>query len=66
MIDHAFFSQDDNLDLVFGKLIIKNGTEIRRSRLFTSCTVYGNVDFKLYPSFEGGKVGLKDVYLGIK
>jgi len=66
MIDHAFFSQDNNLDLAFGELIIKNGTEIRRARLFTSGTVYGNVDFKLDLSFEGGKVGLKDVYLGIK
>jgi len=66
MIDHAFFSQDAGLDLAFGQLLTKNGTEIRRARLFMAGTVYSNVDFKLDLSFEGGKVGLKDVYLGIK
>jgi len=66
MADHAFFSQDAGLDDAFGQLLVKNGTEIRRARLFIAGTVYTNVDFKLDLGFEGGEVGFKDVYLGIK
>ena len=66
MVDHAFFSQNDDLESVFGELGTKNGTEFRRARFFTSGTVYGNVDFKLQIDFSGGDVVLKDAYLGIK
>ncbi len=66
MLDHAFFSQDDDLDLAFGELVTKNGLEIRRARLFLSGAVYNNVEFKLDLGFEGGEVAMKDVYLGIK
>jgi len=66
MLDHAFFSQDDDLDLAFGELVTKNGLEIRRARLFLAGVVYNNVEFKLDLGFEGGDVAMKDVYLGIK
>ncbi len=66
MLDHAFFSQNNNLNLTFGELSTKNGLEIRRARLFLSGTVYNNVEFKLDLGFEGGDVAMKDVYLGIK
>lgn len=66
MVDHAFFSQDDDLESVFGELETKNGTEFRRLRFFTSGTIYGNVDFKLQVDFANGEVKLKDAYIGIK
>lgn len=66
MLDHAFFSQDEDLDAAFGPLVTKNGTEIRRARLFTSGTIYNNVVFKFDLSFEGGEVGMKDMYIGLQ
>jgi phosphate-selective porin OprO/OprP len=66
MVDHAFFSQNNELDTAFGELTTKNGTEFRRARLFTSGTIYNNVDFKLQIDFVGGKATLKDAYMGIK
>ncbi len=66
MVDHAFFSQDADLDQLFGNLETTSATEIRRARLFFSGTVYSNVDFKLDVGFEGGIVALKDIYFGIK
>ena len=66
MIDHAFFSQDTDLDNAFGELTTKNGTEFRRARFFFSGTVYENVAFKLNIDFASGKTVLKDAYIGIK
>jgi len=66
MLDHAFFSQDNDLDFAFDELTTKNGLEIRRARLFLAGAVYNNVEFKLDFGFEGGEVAMKDVYLGIK
>ena len=34
MVDHAFFSQNNDLESVFGELGTKNGTEFRRARFF--------------------------------
>jgi phosphate-selective porin OprO/OprP len=65
-IDHAFFSQDNDLEAAFGELATKNGTEFRRARFFFSGTVYQNVDYKLQIDFANGSVVLKDAYLGIK
>jgi len=66
MLDNAFMSQDENLDLIFGELETTSATEIRRARLFFSGEAYNNVTFKLDMGFEGGKVAFKDVYLGLK
>lgn len=66
MLDHAFFSQNKDMELSFGELTTKNGLEIRRARLFLSGTVYNNVEFKLDLGFEEEDVAMKDVYLGIK
>ncbi len=66
MVDHAFFSQDNNLDDSFGELATKSGTEFRRARFFFSGTIYKNTDFKLQIDFADGEVVLKDAYLGLK
>ncbi|MCF6181551.1 porin [Lutibacter sp.] len=66
MVDHAFFSQNNDLNTALGKLETKNGTEFRRARFFTSGTIYKNVNFKLQIDFVGGKATLKDAYMGIK
>lgn len=66
MLDHAFFSQNQALDDVYGKLLTTNGTEIRRARFFLSGVVYKNIEFKLDLGFEKGEVAFKDAYIGIK
>ncbi|MEE9348872.1 MAG: porin [Flavobacteriaceae bacterium] len=66
MADHAFFSQNNDLTTAFGELETKNGTEIRRARLFFSGTLNKNVEFKLDFGFEGGVVAFKDMYIGLK
>lgn len=66
MIDHAFFSQDDNLDTHFGQLLTTSGVEFRRARFFFSGLVYGNVEFKLNIDFANGNTVMKDAYIGIK
>lgn len=66
MIDHAFFSQNNDLDIAYNPLLTKSGTELRRARIFTSGTLYGNIDFKFSVDFSGNKSSLKDVYIGIK
>ncbi|RPD96613.1 hypothetical protein EGM88_09630 [Aureibaculum marinum] len=66
MVDHAFFSQNDNLDAVYGQLLTTSATEFRRTRLFISGVIYKNIEFKWDLGYEGGEVGFKDVYLGIK
>ncbi len=66
MVDHGFFSQDSDLDVNHGELTIKNGTEFRRARFFTSGTIYNNVEFKLQLDFSGGVTTFKDAYIGIK
>jgi len=66
MADHAFFSQNSDLESTFGELETKSGTEFRRARFFTSGTLYKNIDFKLQIDFASGNVDLKDAYIGIK
>jgi len=66
MLDHAYFTQDDDLDNAFGELESNDGTEFRRVRFFISGVLYKNVEFKLNVDFAGGVSSLKDAYLGIK
>lgn len=66
MLDHAYFSQNEDLDNNFGPLISKSGTEFRRARLFVSGTIYDNVEFKFQLDFAGGDIAFKDVFLGLK
>lgn len=66
MLDHAYFSQDDDLDNAFGELESKDGTEFRRVRFFISGVIYQNVEFKLNVDFAGGVSRLKDAFIGIK
>ncbi len=66
MLDHAYFSQDEDLDKAFGELLSNNGTEFRRARLYISGVLYKNMEFKLQIDFAGGKSRLKDAYFGYK
>jgi len=66
MWDHAYFSQDDDLDAAFGELESADGTEFRRVRLFVSGLLYKNFEFKLNVDFAGGVTQLKDAYIGIR
>lgn len=66
MIDHAFFSQDNGLDAAFNPLTTTSGTELRRARIFTSGTLYGNVNYKFSVDFAGNKSTIKDAYIGLK
>lgn len=66
MIDHALFWQNNQLNSAYGELPSSSGTEIRRARLFFSGTVYKNVEFKLDVAFEGGKIAMRDVFLGFR
>jgi len=65
-LDHAFLSQDDDLDFVFGELPASSGIEFRRARFFMSGTIYNNVSFKLQFEYAGGKTVFKDAYIGLK
>ena len=66
MIDHAYFKQDEALDMSYGPLESTTGTEFRRLRFFFSGTIYNNVEFKLNVDFAGGEARLKDAYIGVK
>lgn len=66
MLDHAYFSQDDDLDAAFGPLESKDGTEFRRARFFISGLIYKNVEFKLNVDFAGGEARMKDAFIGVK
>ncbi len=66
MVDHAYFSQDDDLDVNFGELETVSGTEFRRARFFMSGTIYQNVEFKLQIDYVKGVTQIKDAYVGIK
>lgn len=65
-LDHAYFSQDANLDTAFGELDSKDGTEFRRLRFFFSGVLYKTVEFKLQMDYAGGAARLKDAYIGVK
>ena len=66
MVDFATFSQDNNLDVAFNPLTTTSGSELRRARIFTSGTLYENIDFKFSIEFSGNKSIIKDAYIGIK
>ncbi len=65
-LDHAYFSQNDDLDAAFGELESNDGTEFRRLRFFFSGVLYKTVEFKLQMDYAGGAARLKDAYIGIK
>jgi phosphate-selective porin OprO/OprP len=64
--DHAFYSQDNVLESAQGPLLTENGTKFRRAWLSNVGTLYNYVDFGLFVSFEGGKVGFRGAYMGLK
>ena len=65
-LDHAYFSQDADLDAAFGELDSNDGTEFRRLRFFFSGVLYKTVEFKLQMDYAGGAARLKDAYIGVK
>jgi phosphate-selective porin OprO and OprP len=66
MYDFGFFSLNNEAETNGYTLASENGNEFRRARLFTSGTIYKNVDFKLQIDFAGGKVTLKDAFITLK
>ncbi len=66
MYDMGFFSLNNQAKKNGYRLKSKNGDEFRRARLFTSGTLYNNVNFKLQLDFTGGKTTLKDAFITIK
>lgn len=66
MYDFEFSSLNKEAKINGFTLVSENGNEFRRARLFTSGTVYNNVDFKLQLDFTGGEVTLKDAYITLK
>jgi len=66
MYDFGFFSLNDEAETNGYTLASENGNEFRRARLFTSGTIYKNVDFKLQLDFTGGEVTLKDAFITLK
>ena len=65
-VDHAYFNQNEELDISYGPLESTTGTEFRRLRFFISGTIYQSVEFKLNVDFAGGESRLKDAYIGVK
>lgn len=63
MYDYGFFSLHNESESNGYTLFSENGNEFRRARLFTSGTIYNNVDFKLQIDFAGGEVVLKDAFI---
>ena len=66
MYDFGFFSLNNEAETNGYTLASENGNEFRRARLFTSGTIYKNIDFKLQVDFTGGEVTLKDAYITLK
>ena len=66
MYDFGFFSLNNEAETNGYTLASENGNEFRRARLFTSGTIYKNVDFKLQLDFTGGEVVLKDAFITLK
>ena len=66
MYDMGFFGLNTEAEENGYALFSENGNEFRRARLFTSGTIYNNVDFKLQLDFAGGKTILKDAYITLK
>ncbi len=63
MVDHAVI--DDGI-ITKKPDDPKNGTEVRRARLYVSGTIYERIVFKTQYDFASSKgVGLKDVYVGL-
>jgi len=64
MNDWAWFNQSVEHDTTFGNF--QDGTEMRRTRLYLSGTLYKNTVFKFQYDWAGSKVSTKDMYVGIK
>jgi phosphate-selective porin OprO/OprP len=62
--DWAWMRQDSNVKAAVGDL--EDGTEFRTTRLYTSGTINGNVDYKAQFDFSTTSNEFKDVYLGIR
>jgi phosphate-selective porin OprO/OprP len=62
--DWAWMSQDSNVEAAVGDLV--DGTEFRTTRLYTSGTINGNVDYKAQFDFSTASNEFKDVYFGIR
>lgn len=66
MFDSGFFSLNQEAKDNGYELLNSSGHEIRRGRIYTSGTLYSNIDFKLQIEFAGNKVRIKDAFITIK
>ena len=66
LYDHAFFSQDQDLENKHGALTVTNGTEFRQVWFSNSGTLYQNIDYGICIAFESGRVGFRGVYIQLK
>ena len=64
MNDWAWMSSDKDLKEHAGNFV--DGTEFREIRLFSSGTLYENIDFKVQFDISDYEIDLKDVYIGFK
>lgn len=62
--DWAFFQEDDELQNSIGP--VEDGVELRRARLIADGLVNGNVEFRNEIDFGGGRVQIRDVYVGLR
>jgi phosphate-selective porin OprO/OprP len=62
--DWAFFHEEDELQDAIGP--VEDGVELRRARLIAEGLVNGNVEFKNEIDFAGGRVQIRDMYLGLR
>lgn len=62
--DWAFFREDDELQGEIGS--VEDGVELRRGRLMAEGLVNGNIEFRNEFDFGGGRVQVRDVYIGLR
>ncbi len=59
--DMAYFNQSQAISDSLGKKSL--GTEFRKTLIYTSGKIYGNVKYSLQLDFGGGKIAFKDVWI---
>ncbi len=62
--DWVYF--DENDDYLRTMAPVEDGEEFRTTRIYTSGTIYENVEFKAQYDFFKGSATFKDVYVGLK
>lgn len=64
-MDHAYFFQDKDLDLLYEPLETHHSTQIRKARIYFHGQVYRNTEFAFQVDFADDKVSIKDMFMGL-